>query len=416
MDDRQPQRLDELQQVLDITRMMAGSDDLDELLAVIIDRSCELLDAERASLFLYEAETNELVSRIATGADEIRFPADKGIAGATLQDRQTIHVPDAYADDRFNSAVDKESGFRTRNILSVPLMDHEGERVGVLQVLNRRGGGFTDGDIWLAETLAAQAGVSLQRARLIGHYVQKREMERALEIAREIQRGLLPSKDPEVPGFDVAGFNRSADETGGDIYDFGPTGDGRLLITVADASGHGVGPAIIVAETRAMIRAASLNSHELSVALTTANTLLDADLESHFVTCFLGLLDPAASQLTYSSAGHGPMVFYKLQDDQFTEVAATSLPLGILPDSEYDKVLTFDFAPGDLAVITTDGFFEAADPGGEQFGMERMNEVLRQHREASAAEIIATLYEVVTAFVGDQPQADDLTAVVLKKN
>ena len=395
--------------------MMATTVDLDDLLVVIIDRGCDLLAAERASLFLYEPDTNELVSRIALGADEIRFPADKGIAGATLQDCQTIHVPDAYADERFNQNVDRESGFRTRDILSVPLTGHEGERVGVLQVLNKREGAFDADDIWLAEALAAQAGVSLQRARLIDHFVAKREMERALEIAREIQRGQLPAEDPQVEGFDLAGFNEAADETGGDVYDFGPTPDGRWLVTVADASGHGVGPAIVVAEARAMIRAASLDSWELARALGTTNTLLDADLDGRFVTCFLGLLDPATDKLTYASAGHGPMLFYKAADDEFTEVSATGLPLGIMGESDYSETMDFDFAPGDLAVITTDGFFEAAAPDGEDFGTERMKDLLRTHRDRSAAEMIAVLYEEVTKFVGDQPQADDLTAVIIKK-
>ena len=395
--------------------MMATTVDLDDLLVVIIDRGCDLLGAERASLFLYEPDTNELVSRIALGADEIRFPADKGIAGATLQDCRTIHVPDAYADERFNQNVDRESGYRTRDILSVPLTGHEGERVGVLQVLNKRQGAFDDDDIWLAEALAAQAGVSLQRARLIDHFVAKRQMERALEIAREIQRGQLPAENPQVDGYDLAGFNEAADETGGDVYDFGATPDGRWLVTVADASGHGVGPAIVVAEARAMIRAASLDTWELSRALGTTNTLLDADLDGRFVTCFLGLLDPAADRLTYASAGHGPMLFYRAADDTFTEVSATGLPLGIMSESDYSETMDFDFAPGDLAVITTDGFFEAAAPDGEDFGTERMKDLLRAHRDRSAAEMIAVLYEEVTAFVGDQPQADDLTAVIIKK-
>ncbi len=409
------ERLADLKQVLEITRMMGGAVELDELLAVIIDRSCELLSAERASLFLFDADTNELVSRIATGADEIRFPADKGIAGATLQNRQTINVPDAYADERFNQAVDKESGFRTRSILSVPLLDHEGERVGVLQVLNKQGGPFAEDDISLAETLAAQAGVSLQRARLIEHYVEKQQMARALQIAREIQRGLLPDSALDLPGYDMAGFNESADETGGDIYDFLALPDGRALVTVADASGHGVGPALVIAETRAMLRTASSLGREVSQALATANSLLSEDLDGRFVTCFVGLLDIDAHRLTYASAGHGPMVFYTTQTDRFDEVPATGLPLAILPDGDYAEMLTFDFAPGDFAIITTDGFFEAAKADGEQFGMERMMDILRASRDKSAAEMIEDLHQAVLVFTTGMDQADDLTAVLIKR-
>ncbi|MHC4561736.1 MAG: PP2C family protein-serine/threonine phosphatase [Planctomycetota bacterium] len=405
-----------VEQVLDITRKMAGAVDLDELLGVIIERSCGLLAAERASIFLYEPASNELVSRIATGEEEIRFPADTGIAGATVASGGTINIPDAYADPRFNRDIDRQSGFRTRNILSVPLLGYEGETVGVLQVLNKHTGPFGDSDVQLAETLAAQAGVSLQRARLIEHYVEKQRMARSLQIAREIQQGLLPDGSPDIDGFDVAGFGQPADETGGDTYDYVPLDNGRWLITVADASGHGVGPALVIAETRAMLRAASCHGAGVSELLQTANRLLAEDLEGRFVTCFLGLLDPSAARLTYASAGHGPVIFYRAAIDGFAEIPATAMPLGILAETDYSEILDHDFLPGDFAVITTDGFFEAADAQGEQFGVARMLDVLRSHRQKPAEEMIAALHAAVAAFTAGQPQADDLTAVLIKKD
>ena len=169
----QTKRCDDLQKVLDITRAMVEASDLDSLLSLIIDRAMDLLDAERASLFLYDAATDELISRIAAGTDEIRIPARAGIAGATVTSGQTVNVPDAYADARFNGDVDRRTGFRTRSILSLPLQDYQGQLVGVLQVLNKRRRPFDDDDVTLAQTLAAQAGVMLQRARLIDHYAAK---------------------------------------------------------------------------------------------------------------------------------------------------------------------------------------------------------------------------------------------------
>jgi signal transduction histidine kinase len=166
----------DLQRILEITRLMAATNDLRRLLQLVIDRSMELLDAERASLFLHDADSDELVSYIAAGEGEIRFPADRGIAGATFRGGATIHVPDAYADPRFNQEVDRHTGFHTRNVVSVPLRDHEGELIGVLQVLNKRPGAFSDQDLRLAETLSAQAGVALQRARLIERYVESQRL------------------------------------------------------------------------------------------------------------------------------------------------------------------------------------------------------------------------------------------------
>ena len=405
-----------LQKVLEITRMMAAAVDLDNLLSLIIECSMELLDAERASLFLYEAGTNELVSRIATDAEEIRFPADTGVAGATIHAGQTINVPDAYADERFNPQIDRETGFHTRNILSVPLRDHEAELVGVLQVLNRRSGQFDAPAIQLAETLGAQAGVLLQRARLIEHYLLKQEMERAMTIARDIQRGLFPDRSPHVCGFDIAGYSEPADDTGGDTYDFFALPDGRWMLAVADATGHGIGPALVIAETRAMLRAVSLQGLNASVVLETVNLLLTEDmLDGRFVTCFFGLLDPLAASLTYASAGHGPLLFYDRDKDEFAKVRATGLPLGVMEESDYSVTAVHPFQPKDFAAITTDGFFEAESPEGEQFGIERVITVLRRDRDLTAADMLANLRRAVADFTRGQPQADDLTAIVVRR-
>jgi len=407
--------LADLQKVLDITRVMAATVDLHDLLQLVIDRSMELLDAERASVFLYEAESNELVSIVAAGSGEIRFPADRGLAGSAAQNKTTINVSDAYNDDRFDSSVDHESGFHTRNILSIPLCDHQGGLVGVLQVLNKRGGGFADSDMNLAETLAAQAGVALQRAKLIEHYVAKQEMQRAMEIAREIQRGLLPSGPPLIMGFDVAGYSESADDTGGDTFDFLQLQDGRWLLAIADASGHGVGPALVIAQTRAMLRAIAMQGRDVSAILATANDLLCRDLQGRFVTCFLSMVDPITGGMTYASAGHGPLLFYDFSSDEFDELPSTGLPMGVMEDADYDQVVARQLATGDFAAITTDGFFEAANADGEMFGMARLRRLLRDNRDLSAAGMIEVVCEAVEQFTVGMRQADDLTMIVAKK-
>jgi phosphoserine phosphatase len=407
--------LADLQKVLDITRVMAAAVDLHDLLQLITDRSMELLDAERASVFMYEKETDELVTIIAAGSEEIRVPADRGLAGAALQGNTTINVSDAYNDDRFDATTDHKSGFHTRNILSVPLCGHQGGRVGVLQVLNKRGGDFSDSDVNLAETLGAQTGVALQRANLLKHYVAKQEMQRAMEIAREIQRALLPSGPPLITGFDVAGFSESADDTGGDTFDFLQLQDGRWLLAVADASGHGVGPALVIAQTRAMLRAIAMQGRDVSTILATSNDLLCRDLQGRFVTCFLGMLDPITAGMTYASAGHGPLLFYDRQGDDFDELVATGLPMGVMEEADYEKVVARQFKSGDFAAITTDGFFEAENVDGEMFGMGRLRELLRDSRDLPSAEMIAGICKAIEEFTRGMKQADDLTVIVIKK-
>jgi len=389
-------RLRDLQKVLDISRAMAAARDLDDLLGLILSRSMELLDAERATAFLYERASDELVSRIACDSAEIRMPAGRGIAGACVRTRAVVNVPDAYADDRFNADFDRRSGFRTRNLLAMPLCDYSGDLVGVLEVINKRSGGFGEYDISLAETLAAQAGVVIQRARLIEQYVQKQRMARSLEIARDIQRGLLPKTDPTIPGFDIS--------------------DGRLAVVVADATGHGIGPALVIAETRAMLRALSGQTGDVPIVMGTVNDLLSEDLDSgRFVTCFFGVLNPAESCLTFASAGHGPIVFYDREADSFEELAATAVPLGILDGVNFKDTVARKLKKGDLAVILTDGLFEAVNAAGEQFGIGRICDLLRAGRNLPARKMIDSLRVAVTDWAGDLPQAEDLTAVIIRR-
>lgn len=412
------QQIDNLQKVLDVTRAMVATEDLDGLLALIVERGMQLLRAERATVFLYDEPADQLVSRIAHGTDEIRISAGTGIAGAVVRGGKVVNVPDAYADPRFNQNVDRQTGFRTRNILSIPMHGYEGNLVGVMQVLNKREGAFDEHDITLAETLAAQAGVAIQRASLIAHYLQKQKMERAMQIAQEIQQALLPKEAPRMDGFEVAGFSKPADETGGDTYDFMMLPSGQCMFTVADATGHGIGPALIIAEARAMLRAQCYASEnpQPDTILSATNDLLASDLtDGRFVTCFFGLLDPSASKLTYVSAGHGPNLFYHASEDRFDEEGATGLPMGVMEGMPFGA-MEHTFCAGDFALIMTDGFFEAIGPDGDEFGVHRVMDLLRKHRREPAGEMIAHLYAAVKAFTEGKPQADDLTAILLRKS
>jgi phosphoserine phosphatase len=403
-------------ELLDITLRMAGTVDLETLLELIIERGVQLLDAERASVFLYQPDSDEVIARVARGVDEIRCPADRGIVGATLRQGQTLRVDDAYADPRFNPEIDRRTGFRTRSLISVPLRDIGGELVGVLQILNKRAEHFSDYDIQLAETLGAQAGVGLQRARLIADRSRAREMEKAMAIAQQIQCDLLPTASPSICGFDVAGFSQPADLTGGDTYDYLPLPDGRWMVAVADASGHGLGPALVIAQTRAMLRAMSMQAACPSVMLRAVNDLLCRDLgEERFVTCLVGVLDPLAGLLTLASAGHGPALVYQVAHARFREIGATDLPLGILPDATFDQQITVAFRPGDTLVIPTDGISDAWGMEGERFGTERIESIIRRDHRLPCERIAENLRRAVCIFSDGTVQSDDLTALVIKR-
>ena len=247
----------------------------------------------------------------------------------------------------------------------------------------------------------------------------KRQVERLhhdLEVARSIQQSLLPAGAPQIDGFEIAGWNQPADQTGGDYYDWHFLQNGQLLVVLGDATGHGIGPALLSSVCRAYVRATFTPEVGMLAAMQRVNAALNQDVgPRRFVTFVATLCTPGSSRVELLSAGHGPLFLYWLRDDRFEAMAAQGLPLGLMPDLGSDPPRMLEFNPGDLLVITTDGFFEWANAADEQFGVERMEAVIRASKEKPPAEIISALYKAVIEFSGGTPQDDDLTAVVIRR-
>jgi phosphoserine phosphatase len=249
---------------------------------------------------------------------------------------------------------------------------------------------------------------------------EKQRIQRELELASRIQQGLLPRQGPSMPGFDAAGWSRPAEQTGGDTYDLFALPDQRWMVTLADASGHGIGPALIISETRAMLRAFGTRCADAMDVLHEVRSLLLPDLaEGQFVTCFLGLLDLPAAALSYASAGHGPIIFYDRAADEFHTEDATHLPLPLVSPLERQSpplLRQRRFRSGDVLVLVSDGFWEALNARGQQFGIERLLGVLRRARDLSARQTIDLCRAEIDRFITPARQTDDLTMVVLRKH
>jgi serine phosphatase RsbU (regulator of sigma subunit) len=247
----------------------------------------------------------------------------------------------------------------------------------------------------------------------------RREVEHLqhdLDVARSIQQSLLPQAMPQVPGFDIAAWNKPADQTGGDYYDWQALPDGRFLVALADVTGHGIGPALLAAVCRAYSRVTFGQHNGFLKSMEQINTAIAKDVgEGRFVTFVAAIIGPESSQVELLSAGHAPLFLYWLKHDRFDKMEAQGLPLGISPDFLSEPPQALQFAPGDLLVLTTDGFFEWANASEELFGSKRLEDSIRASREKSSADIISTLYQDVLCFAGGTSQKDDLTAIVIKR-
>ncbi len=256
--------------------------------------------------------------------------------------------------------------------------------------------------------------------------LERRKLEQAridqdLLIARQIQRNLLPGEPPALEGLDLAGWSEAADHTGGDYFDWMPLPDGRVVTSIADVSGHGVGPAIVTAVCRAYARAIFHGDQPLCDLITRLNNLLCHDLPpDRFVTFAAAVIDPRTCVVDIVSAGHGPILFYHAATDRIHTRPADGAPLGVLRDQSFDQTQHIEFQPGDTLVLVSDGFFEWPDESGEHFGLDRLTQAVADASQPSARfaakDIIEYLRQAVYTHVGPVKQTDDMTAVVIKRS
>jgi serine phosphatase RsbU (regulator of sigma subunit) len=254
--------------------------------------------------------------------------------------------------------------------------------------------------------------------------IERRERKRAeselcknqeqFRVAHEIQQRLFPKASPRFGPFDIAGASYPAEATGGDYFDYLPMEDGSLAVVVADVTGHGVGPALLMAEARAYLRTLALETTDVGEILTRLNRLLADDVDpERYVTLLLAKLNADPLSLVYTSAGHPACYVLEASGSIKGCLKHTGLPLGVPPRCIYPTA-PVGLSPGDIVLLLTDGIEEAESPENDLFGRERILSVVRAHAQRTAGEILDALFGAVKDFSQGNPQADDLTAVVIK--
>lgn len=405
-----------LRQILEVTRKLAAPFDLDTMLSEVVDASRDVLNADRGTVFLYESGTDELVVRVGTGLESIRIPANKGIVGQSAQTRKLINVPDCYADDRFNRDIDKQTGYRSRCMLTIPLIGYEDSLVGVLQILNKNNGVFDEQDEFIAQALAAQAAVVLHRARITEQMIATERLDREITVARDVQMGTLPKSMPSIDGYEFGGAFAPTDQTGGDLYDFVPLDDKRLFLLMGDATGHGIGPALSATQVRAMLRVAIRLNSSLDDAFVHINNQLCEDLpDDRFVTGFFGLLDGNSNCVTFHSGGQGPIMHFHAQKNEYDWHEATTFPLGYMPQTNLGEAVVTAMQPGDVLGLISDGIYEYENESGLQFGQQGVINIIDNNPKASAQELVDMIMHGAREHGGSAPQADDITIVLARR-
>lgn len=398
--------------LLEATRTLSESLDLDEVLEAILRSLRQVVSYEAAAVYLVNRRTLalEMVSEVGypEGSDDaFGLQVGQGIVGWVAKTGEPVIVADVTRDGRYVAA---RPG--TRSELAAPLQI-KGRTIGVFNLEHDVEDAYHEGHLDLLRAFATQAAVALERARLTRELLDRRRIEKELAIAREIQLSFLPKQAPRVPRFDLAGSARAHDEVGGDYYDFIDVSQHRLGLAIADVSGKGIPAALIMAGLRMALLAAIRSDLAIRAVFRKVNQLLFESTERHrFVTLFYGVLDWNTGHVTFANAGHNPPILRRA-DGTLQHLVEGGVALGVLPDALYDD-RPVRLRPGDVLVMFTDGVTEIESPEGEQFGSHRVEELLHRLHARTAAEIVEGIESAVLAWAGSRGQNDDLTLMVIR--
>jgi serine phosphatase RsbU (regulator of sigma subunit)/CRP-like cAMP-binding protein len=395
----------ELQQLYETSLDISRHLELEQALAAITRRAEGLLESVGSALHLYDRARDLLVAtsphknvRPGEGATGQAFASGEAVFGNSLADATRGESP--------------RGGFGS--VLAAPI-SLDKSKLGTLTVFRPFGvTPFTQDNAQLLLLLANQAAIAIENARLFGLSVEKGRLDGELSAARDVQRSLIPTRAPRVPGFQLTGLWRPAREVAGDFYDFIPLGRGRLGIAIADVSDKGAPAALFMAISRSVLRASAVSEPEPGRAIERANRLLTADAaRGMFVTCFFGILEPRARRLTYVNAGHNPPLLLRASTRRLERLRQHGIALGVDPDLHWASH-SLELCKNDLLVLYTDGVTEAFNTRDELFGEARLARILKASSDDAALAVIRAIDRGVREFVGTRPLADDVTLVVLK--
>jgi serine phosphatase RsbU (regulator of sigma subunit) len=390
-------------------RELAGHQPLADLFPLILDLALDAVDAERGVLLTLVGD--RLLVRAARGES---FHISSAVRDRVLVQRDSLLVRDALKEDAFRQRMSIQEQ-HIRSMLAVPLQTKD-KVIGLIYVdtpnVVRE---FSPEDLSLLTVMANVAAVRLEHARLSEVEEAERLLARELEQAAEIQRRLLPASPPEVPGLDLAGHNSACRTVGGDYYDFFAYPDGRVALVVADVAGKAMPAALLVSSLQAQVQVLAEDPNDLARLTSRLNRLLATHCPSNrFISLFFCLVNPATGETTYCNAGHNPPLVVR-SGERVDRLEGGGPILGILPAAVYEQQHCH-LGAGDLLVLYSDGVTEAVNTAEEEFGEERLVNLLIQKRGQPAGDIVEAVNSALAGWSADTPRTDDITLVVARRS
>src|SRR2546426_469356 len=416
--------VDKLRMLLDITKTISRSLDLDEVLNLVMDTLDSLIPYDAAGIYLVKC--SQTTPEWEGGLDDSCVFHTQAVRGYDIDDLQDLGLkmgegligyvavsgkpfisPDVRKEPRY---INARAG--TRSEMVAPIISNS-EVVGVFDLESDELNAYGKDDLEVLGLLASQVAIIIEKVMLHEQLIEKQRLETQLEVARQVQLELLPARDPQLDGFDISAYNFPTEEVSGDYYDWVRIYDDQIGIVIADVSGKGVPAALLMAFLRASLRAATHIGYAPHISMSKVNYLLWESIErNQFVTAFYGILDATNRTLSYSNAGHNPPLLMKVDGTERFEERG-GVPLGMFRDSRYYEYFA-TIEPGQMLVLYTDGVTEAMNPSGEEYGGQRLVAAALRGRHLSARELIDFIHRDVIDWTGGLGTHDDVTFFIIK--
>lgn len=398
---------------------LLSSSGLEDTLNQVATLVFEAVPADRVVIMLRDSEKNNNEMKIAVARErgkdeqpeEVRI--SRTVMEEVLVNGKSVLTADAQHDPKFASQTMVLLG--VRSVLAVPMSVNEADVFGIIYAdtpTSERT--FSEEHLNILTTLASVASIRVENATLTEARIEQERLERELELAAEIQQRFQPSSPPIMEDYELQGISFACYEIGGDYYDFIPRHDGKMLIALGDVSGKGTAAALLMSSLHAAIHAQTAAKSSLLEMVKSVNEYLAFNTPSNrFITFFVAELDPTNGELNYINAGHNPPLVIRT-NGQVQELESGGFPLGIMPmaDFELGKIQLHE---GESVIVFSDGVNEAENSDGEEYGMERFKEVVKNNASRSASGLRDKIESSVSAFTKNAPANDDITLVIVKR-
>ena len=409
--------IDELSALNDVATAISSNQSVEDVIDLIVRKCIKHLKVQQAVVMLLDEKDlvnpfHTMIRKQESISDLLPYRLDTQLTGWMLKNKSPLMINDFQSDDRFKFVMKKD--FPINSLLSVPMM-LKGKMTGLLTVFNKHSeAGFTIGDQRLLAILAAQSSHIIENARLYEREQALIRLQEEMRLANAIQVNLLPKSTPEISGYQIAGKSIPAKDVGGDYFDFITPKDDLLVFCLGDISGKGIPAALLMANLQASLRGQTLRDIPCKECIAFTNNLLYKSTDTNkYATLFYGMLHFSENKITFCNAGHNEPILIN-KDGNVKRLREGGVVVGVMPDMTYEEK-TIDFPSGAVLVIYSDGITEAMNKNEEEFGEEKLINMIKENMNLSVPDLINLIFNTVNKHAGTAEQMDDMTLVVLKR-